>query len=396
MQTIYSPTGNYPEGYGYWAYGTGYEALMLSALETTVNSDSQLSNVQGFDKTAEWLLYMAGPNGAFSFGDNTPKMTPMLATWYFAAKYNNPSLIFNDLYVLEQSNYVWRDRLLPMVLTYASRIDLSNVSKPSRTVWAGEGASPVVLIRKGWNWNETDTYLAIKGGAGNVSHGHLDGGSFIYDYNGVRWADDIGPQTYATAEKYFADNSWGNFWSRGQNSKRWWCVRLNNLYHNTITINESLHKVAGVAKISQVLETATEQGAVLDMTEVLADAMSNAVRTIKLVDARELVVVDDLKALSTLSSAANVRWTMLTPAAPEVRNDGIVLTKNGKKMLLTAVSSDNSPVTYKVFEQNQNSNYDHVKGSWEDGIYGYYRVGFTASLSAGSGCVYTTKLTPIE
>lgn len=394
MQTIYSPTGNYPEGYGYWSYGTGYEVLMLSALESTVHSDSGLSKVTGFDKTAEWLLYMAGPNGAFSFGDNGSTMTPMLATWYFADKYNNPSLVFNDLYVLENSNYVWRDRLLPMVLAFASRIDLNNISKPSRSVWAGEGASPVVLIRNGWNWDESDTYLAIKGGAGNVSHGHLDGGSFIYDYNGVRWADDIGPQTYATAEKTFAELGWGNFWSRGQNAKRWTCVRLNNLYHNTITVNNAIHTVSGVAKFTEVIDKADEKGAVVDISENLSSHLSKAVRTIKLQNNKDLVVSDDITTTSSLP--AEVRWTMLTPATPEIGADGITLTKNGKKMRLTVQTNDGSEFTYKIFEQNPDLPHDHVKGSWEDGIYGHYRVGFVATMKASSNCVFTTKLTPVN
>lgn len=394
MQTIYSPTGNYPEGYGYWSYGTGYEALMLSALESTVKSDSDLSNVTGFDKTAEWLLYMAGPNGAFSFGDNNSTMTPMLATWYFAAKYNNPSLVFNDLYVLEKSDYVWRDRLLPMVLTFASRIDLNNISKPTRTVWAGEGASPVVLIRNGWSWDDSDTYLAIKGGAGNVSHGHLDGGSFIYDYNGVRWADDIGPQTYATAEKTFAELGWGNFWSRGQSAKRWMCVRLNNLYHNTLSANDAIHSVDGVAKITEVIDKADEKGAVVDISANLSSHLSKAVRTIKLQNNRDLVVIDDITGLN--SFPAEIRWTMLTSAVPEITPEGIILTKNGKKMKLSVQTGDGAEFTYKVFEHNPNLLHDHVKGSWEDGINGYYRVGFVATIKASVNRIFTTRLTPVN
>ena len=394
MEAIYPPTGNYPEGYGYWGYGTGYEALMLSVLESATNSDGGLTKIQGFNTTAEWLMYMGGPVGVFNFGDNGPTATPNVATWYFAAKYNSPALLNNDIHILENNGYKWQDRLLPMVLAFASRIDFNKIAPPVKKVWAGQGISPVVLIRDGWNWNESDTYLAIKGGAGNVSHGHLDGGSFVYDYKGVRWAADMGPQTYATAEKTFAELGWGNFWSRGQNSKRWWCIRLNNFYHNTLTVNENLHKVSGVAKITQVIDNATEQGAVVDMTEVLVDGLTSAIRTIKYVNGRELVVTDDLKALAV--SAANIRWTMLTPSAPEIRNDGILLTNNGRKMLLSATSSDGSAVTYKVFEHNDKVQYDHVKGSWEDGINGYYRVGFTASIPAGKGCVYTTKLTPVE
>ncbi|MFR6034814.1 MAG: hypothetical protein ACLUKN_17550 [Bacilli bacterium] len=40
--------------------------------------------------------------------------------------------------------------------------------------------NPVALVRTNWNIGE-GLYLGIKGGKGNLSHAHLDAGSFVFD-----------------------------------------------------------------------------------------------------------------------------------------------------------------------------------------------------------------------
>ena len=68
VKNIYSPDGNYTEGYGYWEYGSVFEVLMLTALETAAGSDDNISATTGFDRTSEWLLYMVGMNNqCFNF-----------------------------------------------------------------------------------------------------------------------------------------------------------------------------------------------------------------------------------------------------------------------------------------------------------------------------------------
>ena len=94
LEVMYSPDGNYPEGSGYWCYGTLYQVLMLAALNSTLGTDNGLSDTPGFSKTAEYMLYMTGLNSKFfNYSDCAPSSTAALASWWFADKYSNPSLL---------------------------------------------------------------------------------------------------------------------------------------------------------------------------------------------------------------------------------------------------------------------------------------------------------------
>ena len=41
-------------------------------------------------------------------------------------------------------------------------IDSRTMSPPAEEIWHGAGEMPVVMVRKGWNYDETDVFLGIK------------------------------------------------------------------------------------------------------------------------------------------------------------------------------------------------------------------------------------------
>lgn len=44
----YAPDGVYPEGFGYWAYGTWYEVLMIESLRSALGGSAGLERAEGF------------------------------------------------------------------------------------------------------------------------------------------------------------------------------------------------------------------------------------------------------------------------------------------------------------------------------------------------------------
>ena len=173
VEALYAPHGNYPEGYGYWEYGTVFEVLMLTALETAAGSDAGISATEGFDRTAEWILYMIGTNRQmFNYADNPPGIGGAdIPSWYFADRFKKPSILYfnkRNLDALTTDYYSWNHRLLPMIMVLAGRVDLNSVTPPTQKVWAGEGVTPVVLVHTDWTWSDTDKYLGIKGGLGEL------------------------------------------------------------------------------------------------------------------------------------------------------------------------------------------------------------------------------------
>jgi hypothetical protein len=383
IAAMYSPDGNYPEGPSYWCYGTLYQTLMLSALESTLGTDSGLSDISGFSKTGEYMLYTLGMNDKFfNYSDCGSSAAPGLASWWFADKYQNPSLLYNELIHLKNGKYATSDesRLLPMLMAFANNIDLSNVSAPTSKIWSGKGETPVVMIHTDWTYSASDRYLGIKAGKANTSHGHMDAGSFVYDANGVRWSMDFGLQSYTTLESKLTALG-GNLWDMTQSSMRWDVFRLNNLNHSTISVNDAKHKVSGAAEITSIINSNNELGAVLNMTPVLVDEVASATRTVKLVNEKDLVVIDEVKAQP--GKSAVVRWCMVTTATPTVETGGITLKYGGQTMYLSAKGTFKP--SYKTWSTTSTNSYDATNP-------GTYMVGFEATVTPNQTGEFTTTL----
>ena len=85
----------------------------------------------------------------------------------------------------------------------------------------------VALIRTGWDKGE-GFYVGIKGGTASANHAHMDAGSFVFEAQGVRWAQDLGMQEYYSLEKEGVRLRNGD-----QDGQRWDVFRYNNFVHNT-------------------------------------------------------------------------------------------------------------------------------------------------------------------
>ena len=339
LEVMYSPDGNYVEGYSYWRYGTSFQVLMLKMLEQNFGTDFGLSSIPGFMATADFMLLMEGVRGGFNHSDCNRGSRPAPAMWYFAEKMQRPDLIFNEIASIEKGLYTNKDfeedRLLPLFMSFLENVDLEDVDKPKMNMWYGHGTNPVLMVRKDWTSSDSDAYLAVKGGKANNSHGHMDAGSFVYDAYGQRWAHDLGMQSYAKVEKAFKEIG-GSLWDFHQNARRWTILRYNNYHHNTITLNDALHEVGGMATFKEIIDNKKERGVVIDMSEVFAPHAKSVERTVKMLKNNNLVVVDKVAAKD--SASVTYTWRMVTDAKPEVHSNCIYLEKKGVVMKLKASS----------------------------------------------------------
>lgn len=386
MKTMYSPDGNYVEGYGYWCYGTTYQCLMMAALESVTGTDYDMGNIAGFSETGRYMQYMEGVNGrVFNYSDNGGFSSLLLPQWYFAWKYSDDSLLYSEIRKLASLTGTaggTEERLLPMAMSFVKDVNLDRCKAPEKKMWVGNGMNPIFMVKTGWNDSPEDKYLGVKAGRARNGHGHMDVGSFVYDAQGVRWAADLGSTSYTAAEVGLKAIG-GNLWTMTQESLRWNICVLNNKYHNTLTVNGANHLVEYVSTITETFENSTEIGGTVDMSPALSDQLASARRTVKIVGDRDLVVIDRITARN--DKAASVRWNMMTSAVPTVSDGCIKLSLAGKTMYLK-VSSD-VPVSLKVFEQTKVYDFDTVPS-------GVYAVGFEADVPAGAQAVFTTTLSP--
>jgi hypothetical protein len=376
----YAPDGVYPEGYGYWGYGTSFNVMLISALEKGFGSDFGLSAEPGFLKTASFLENMTGPTGKpFNYSDAGSEGGLHPAMFWFANKIKDPSVLWveREHLMKDNSKKLVQDRLLPAVMLWGGGMGIDKITPPNYKMWVGQGKNPVALMRTSW----TDTnavYVAMKGGSVSVNHAHMDVGSFIMDANGVRWAMDFGSQDYESLESKGIQ-----LFGRTQDAQRWTVFRLTNLVHNTLTFNGQHQRVTGHAAITSSSKKPAFMNAVTDMSEIYKGAVAKAVRGVGIVDQKYVVVRDEIE---TLPEETTLRWTMLTPADVKITGANTAeLTKDGKKLTLQV--QEPATVTMKTWSTNPPHDYDAPNP-------GTTLVGFEVKLPSNAKSAISVALIP--
>lgn len=351
----YKPDGAYPEGYMYWEYGTSFNVMFLSALESAFANDFGLSQMPGFLKTPEFRLHMTGSTGrAFNWGDSREEASLSTAMFWFARRTNDPTLLWAEKQHLLHDDYSKfihapdKGRLLPAVLVWGRGLRLDDVKAPEVTAWKGDGRNPVCLMRTSWT-DPNAIFVGFKAGSPSINHGHMDIGSFVLDADGVRWASDFGMQDYESLES----KGLKRLFDPAQDSQRWQVFRYNNHAHNTLTIDNQLQRAKGRAEIDEFSPQTDLMVAVSDLSNVYKSQLAGVKRGVAIVDKKYVVVRDELVAAD---KPATVRWTMLTTATPELADDHITLTQGGKKLTLKVACP--APFVMKTWPTEPTTDYD--------------------------------------
>jgi hypothetical protein len=325
----YAPDGAYPEGPSYWVYGTTFNVLLISALETTLGRDFGLSAQPGFLPTADYFLHVVGPSGLpFNYADaggNSMAVTP--AMFWFAARRQQPYLLWHEwpgLVARAASGAASRrDRTDPMLLLWLAPGTIRPTPPPARS-WRGGGPNPVAFHRS--SWDREASFVAVKGGSPSVNHAHMDVGAFVMDAGGVRWADDLGMQDYHSLESKGI-----KLWGKTQDSERWNVFRLGTSSHNVLQVDGQQQRVDGHAPLVLSKDGRT----VVDLTPVYAGQLASARRGVALESDLSVRVQDEFTALDR---EARVRWAMVTRADVKIEGPGrATLTPQGRTLAFRVV-----------------------------------------------------------
>lgn len=312
----FAPNGSYPEGPGYWSYGTSYNVLLIGVLESVFDSDFGLSNAPGFDQTGQYLSLTTGPSGlCFNYADGGAGRGPEPVLFWFAERYDRPDWLLGEASrfretaaAVSQSKAAGGgNRLWPLTLLWMPAEPPSDVEIRMPLNWSSEGDVPVTVHRSSWT-DPAATYLGFKAGSPSANHGQMDTGSFVLDSDGVRWAVDLG------AEGYHGIEARGmNLWSSAQNSDRWKIFRQSNHGHNTLVIDDQLQHAAGHGRIVAFADDPAFPHSIVDLTAVYQGQAGEVQRGVALLPSREVLIQDQL---SGLKPGSPVRWGMITPGTP--------------------------------------------------------------------------------
>lgn len=373
----YDPDGAYPEGYGYWGYGTSFHVMFLSAMKKAFGNLYELPVSEGFLKTAGYYENMTGPRGyPFNYSDCGTGASMNPAMFWFANELEDPSKLWSERYhILNKS--IPNNRLLPAVLVWCRGLSFDQISAPEEKIWIGHGDNPVAIMRTSWT-DPNSIYAGLKAGSPSVNHGHMDVGSFIMDANGERWAMDFGMQDYNSLE-----TAGINLWSMSQTSTRWDVFRYNNLAHNTLTVNNQYQKVSGKTTIDSYSAQANMLNAVTDMSPVYATYLNKSVRGLAIVDNQYVMVRDEIE---TSGTAALIRWNLVTSATVTITgSNSAELVRNGKKLNLKVTA--NTDITMKTWSTVS-------PNSWDAANPGTTMIGFESTIPANTNASLTVLLLP--
>lgn len=336
MGEMYSPSGAYPEGPGYWIYGTSYNVIFLEQCKKRYGSYLGLvDDNPDFMKTIDFANAMITPTlGTFAYMDHAFSAQIGIVPFWFYAHTGDPSHLYQQARLLNSLDTITLDdsrhrRLLPAAVVFgtAGRKLPDKPDEPKWLAYIGVGGrTPVTVFRSGWSSPE-DLYLGFKCGKAWISHGHMDVGSFLMEADGVKWATELGSENYENMEKL---TEYG-FWKFERDSKRWTLLRYSDRGHNVLLFENAMMDPAERADIDDFSADEKLMYATADLSALYRESVSGVRRTVSMPDKSYVIIQDRIE---TGGESVQMRWNMCTEAETFTEKDGnhYVLTKEGKTL----------------------------------------------------------------
>ena len=310
----YAPDGAGTEGVTYWDYGSRYNIVLISSLQTALGTDFGLLKVGAFGQSGYYQIYLCGANRvAFDFADCGRSRVSEAQHFWLARQYDVPAYSGFRLSALENAtepggilDLLWYDdrgRGMDFKALPLDRYFRGAECASLRTSWDPDAM--IIGIQAGDSMN--------LGG-----HRHLDLGSFIVDAKGERWIMDSGVEheSYMTHRNKIPRPDFYRVRAEG---------------HNVPVLNPGRgpdQNPRAVAKIVQFDSTPQQAMAAVDLSQAYQAAANRVIRTFTLEDRKRLVVTDEISA----RHPAELWWFLHTEARVDLSNQGrtTTLTRNGK------------------------------------------------------------------
>ena len=387
----FAPHGGWHEGSMYWQYVAEYAVATTEALRGVFGHDYGLSDAPGFNETALFRLHMNGPSQAsFDFGDSNGALSNSAAGYFmgysalptssrqlrslcayegrrlakliggYDEKNTNTTA---DTSAAAPSKYKYNcGGRSPLAITTAektyatSAIDCARLlidyspagtdaeiqSMPTArlfklSAFGWEGRDAIGFFRSAWSLESEGasgkhSYLAFKAANGVPNHNDLDGGTFVFEADGQRWAMDMGADNYQL-KNYFTQSL----------EYRYGYYRKSTAGHNTLTFNNDgadwagCDQDPGMSGRTQITlfegsdthsgRHESEQGyaaavssspaySIVDLSAAYGPQNSSRVERGFAFSAsyRHLIIVDEFE-FAPSSSVRNVTWSMHTMAS---------------------------------------------------------------------------------
>ncbi len=330
----FAPDGVWAEGISYWKYATSYTAFALTALQTALGNDFDLSSSPGLDKTGYIPIDFTGPTGLYlSYADSADfkKHSSAHPLFWLAQTYHNTD--FSDA---EHRQITPKDISPFHIIWYTPPSGKSATTRKLDHLVKGQVET--ALFRSSWD-DPNALFVGVKAGYNQAHHGHLDLGNFELDALGVRWARDLGADSYSLPQ----------YWTYQEGGTRWTYYRLNSFSHNVPILGNQNQNADAVAKLTRFESGDTTSFAQIDLTEAYAAHATSAHRGIALVQNRRAVLIQDE---FTIEHACEINWGMTTDSKITIETPQRArLTLQGKELIAQILSPNNATFSIESAEQ---------------------------------------------
>lgn len=380
MMWRYAPDGAWFEGVMYGSICVNYLSMAFSSMEICLGTIYGLDEAEGFDKAYDYIENTQSKTAVYNFGDSD-----FMKRAYCYSGWLNKHFGKSTACDLSGSFTTIDGEQLAFALLWNS--SNSGYDVPRDVLYNSDDAKTKLLLMRGETNGET--FVGIKAGDTVCEHSQLDGGSFVFDSQGVRWACDMGKDDYNLPN--FFDTAEGR-----------WKIFLNRAEaHNTVVINPKTnggadYSLNSEARFSDVIKTDSGAVAAVDMTELLSGRAESARRGFCFTDNRQSLVVRDELNIGT--AAKDIYWLFYTKAdfRRESENRAVLTDRSQpeKKLIIDFLCNDgenNIPFDL-VFEQAAEMMNRGVSGQSAND--GYHRLALKTSASGNVNI--TVKLTPVN
>ena len=336
----FEPDGSDAEGPSYWSYGASFNVIAIEALRTATGSARGLDECQGFLKSGDYNNQVVGVTGeSFNYSDYHMETQNEPIMLWFGRELQRYDLIQQELKdisslfkqvkgsvesVSEQKRVSFSRHIPLELIWWDSRLPEKEQSV-APLHWTARGGLPLGITRSSWTDPEA-SFIAIKGGTPNHSHGHMDVGSFILEVGGVRWALDCGTESYNKMRAAELD-----LWNYSQNSSRWTTFRVGPEGHNILRFDGEYQYIEGYGTIQPLTEPDGSMGHQVDLSSSYSGKAAHVQRSVLLHTDGTISIQDEWTAKNPQTS---VSWQWLTKADVTRTAKGLLLKQQGKSLAL--------------------------------------------------------------
>lgn len=315
----YSPDGQWFEGPGYYNYEAEHMVSVLMAYTSVLGTDYHMSRYRGVESSGDYVLQINGPAAAYNYSD-TIGMTwcdaPGLV--YLANVFERPDWVVEKLKLVEEKGFN------PYVIDFISLSHVEGKAKlPNNAYFRSEYGDLAVM--RGDSSDSNSIYLAYRAGKAKVSHGQQEAGSFVFDMNGVRWAEELGREAYSVP----GYNSSGD--------SRWTFYKTRAEGHNTIVVNPDKYLERNLYGVCYAEKSDLKPAGgytILNLDETYNNRVDGYRRGYMLDDNRQSVVIRDEV---DLRGSGEIYWFMQTKADIKADGSRAILTRDGKELCMDVI-----------------------------------------------------------